>query len=87
MNSLLQICFDKLAHIQEYLPLILKRNKILLGHLQKFDENLDECERWIHDANERLSHESEDFDEHRVRFFFSKKVKKTLYSSQIHLFS
>lgn len=38
MNSLLQICFDKLHHIEEYLPLILKRNKVLLGHLHKFDE-------------------------------------------------
>lgn len=55
MNSLLQICFDKLRHIQEYLPSILRRNQILLGHLQKFDEGLDEYRRWFNEARQTIS--------------------------------
>ncbi|UJR08743.1 hypothetical protein I4U23_013000 [Adineta vaga] len=55
MNSLLQICFDKLRHIQENLPIILKRNKIMLGHLQKFDDGLQKCQQWLNEAKQHIS--------------------------------
>ncbi|CAF1053347.1 unnamed protein product [Adineta ricciae] len=55
MNSLLQICFDKLRHVQEQLPNILKRNKVMLGHLQKFDDGLQKCQQWFNDAKQLFS--------------------------------
>ncbi len=55
MNSLLQICFDKLRHVQEYLPITLKRNKIMLGHLQKFEDGLQKCQQWFHEAKQLMS--------------------------------
>ena len=54
MNSLLQICFDKLHDIQQSLPLILKRNKVLLGHLHKFDEQQEKGQQWLDEARQRL---------------------------------
>jgi hypothetical protein len=48
MNSLLQIRFDKLRHIEENLPLILKRNKVLLGpRHHKFADEQDKCHHWL----------------------------------------
>jgi hypothetical protein len=55
MNSLLQICFDKLRHVQEYLPITLKRNKIMLGHLQKFEDGLQKCQQWFNEAKQLIS--------------------------------
>ena len=72
MNSLLQICFDKLHHIQENLPIVLKRNKILLGYLQKLDDGLPS---WLNDAEQLLGEHSiqvsvlrinESLEQHRV---------------------
>lgn len=94
MNSLLQICFDKLNHVQEYLPMILKRNKILLGHLQKYDDGLAQCEQWISEANERLerySVDTPDLNEHRVSLakreknptFFFRHFEEFLFSTGI----
>jgi hypothetical protein len=45
MSSLLKICFDRLRHFEEYLPITLKRNKIMLGHLQKFEDGLQKCQQ------------------------------------------
>ncbi|CAF3233736.1 unnamed protein product, partial [Rotaria sp. Silwood2] len=77
MNSLLQICFDKLRHVQEYIPITLKRNKIILGHLQKFDDGLQKCQQWFNEANQLISRYSiqvpvkriEDFLEQHRNFF------------------
>ncbi|CAF4193831.1 unnamed protein product, partial [Rotaria magnacalcarata] len=77
MNSLLQICFDKLQHVQEYLPLTLKRNKIMLGHLQKFDDGIQKCQQWFNEAKQLFSRYSiqvpvkhiEDFLEQHRNFF------------------
>ena len=75
MNSLLQICFDKLHHVQECLPIVLKRNKIMLGHLQKFEDGLQKCQQWLNEAKQLISQYSlqvpvkriEDFlEQHRV---------------------
>lgn len=75
LNSLLQICFDKLRHVQEYLPLTLTRNKIMLGHLQKFEDGLQKCQQWCNEAKQVISQYSiqvpvkriDDFiEEHRV---------------------
>lgn len=72
MNSLLQICFDKLHHIQENLPVVLKRNKILLGYLQKLDDGLSS---WLNDAEQLLGEHAiqvsvqrinESLEQHRV---------------------
>ena len=80
MNSLLQICFDKLRHVQEYLPLTLKRNKIMLGHLHKFDDGLQKCQQWLNEAKELISRYSiqvpvkriDDFlEQHRVNIFIN----------------
>ena len=55
MNSLLQICYDKLRHVQENIPITLKRNKIMLGHLQKFEEGLQKCQQWFSEAKQLIS--------------------------------
>jgi hypothetical protein len=55
LSSLLQICFDKLRHVQEYLPITLKRNKIMLGHLQKFEDGLQKCHQWFNEAKQLIS--------------------------------
>lgn len=76
MNSLLQICFDKLRHVQEYLPITLKRNKIILGHLQKFEDGLQKSHQWLSEAKQLISRYSvqvpvkrieECLEQHRVR--------------------
>ena len=78
MNSILQACFDKLRQVQEHLPLTLKRNKTMLGHLQKFEDGLQKCQQWFADAKQMISKYSlqvpvkriEDFlEQHRVRIF------------------
>ena len=75
INSLLQVCFDKLRRVQEYLPLTLKRNKLMLGHLQKYEDGLQKCEQWFNEATQLMSRYSiqvpvkriEDFlEQHRV---------------------
>ena len=75
MNSILQICYDKLRRVQEYLPLTLKRNKTMLGHLQKFEDGLQKCQQWFNEAKQLISRYSiqvpvkriEDFlEQHRV---------------------
>ena len=80
MNSLLQICFDKLRHVQEYLPITLKRNKIMLGHLQKFEDGLQKCQQWFHEAKQSIHRYSvqvpvkriDDFlEQHRVGILIS----------------
>lgn len=77
MNSLLQICFDKLRHVQEYLPITLKRNKIILGHLQKFEDGLQKVHQWLTEAKQLINRYSvqipvkrieETLEQHRVRW-------------------
>ena len=81
MNSLLQICFDKLRHVQEQLPNILKRNKVMLGHLQKFDDGLQKCQQWFNEAKQLFSRYSiqvsvkrieDSLEQHRVGFLYSR---------------
>jgi hypothetical protein len=55
MNTILQQCIEKLRRVQEYLPLILKRNKIMLGHLQKFEDGLQKCQQWFHEAKQLIN--------------------------------
>jgi hypothetical protein len=55
MNTILQQCIEKLRRVQEYLPLILKRNKIMLGHLQKFEDGLQKCQQWFNDAEQLMN--------------------------------
>jgi len=55
MNSNLQQCIEKLRQAQEHLPLILKRNKIMLGHLQKFEDGLQKCQQWFNDAKQLMN--------------------------------
>ena len=78
MNSLLQICFDKLRHVQEYLPVTLKRNIIMLGHLAKFEDGLQKCHQWLSEAKQMIGRYSvqvpvkrieECLEQHRVRIF------------------
>ncbi|CAF1663438.1 unnamed protein product, partial [Adineta ricciae] len=42
-NGHLQTCYDKLQQMQDKLPLILKRNKTMLGYLHKFEDGLPKC--------------------------------------------
>lgn len=83
MNSLLQICFDKLRHVQEHLPLTLKRNKIMLGHLQKFEEGFQKCQQWFNEAKQLMGRYSiqvpvkriDDFlEQHRVCLLLTKAL-------------
>ena len=76
MNSIVQTCVEKLRRVQEYLPLILKRNKIILGHLQKFEDGVQQCQEWFKEAKQLINRYSiqvpvkriEDFlEQHRVR--------------------
>jgi hypothetical protein len=69
MNSLLQICFDKLHHVQEYLPLTLKRNKIMLGYLQKFEDGLQKCQQWFNEATQLINRYSIQVSVKRVEEF------------------
>ena len=75
---------EKLRYVQEFLPLILKRNKNILGYLQKFEDGLQKCQQWFNDAKQLINRYSiqiplkriEDFlEQHRVNirnvFFFS----------------
>lgn len=78
MNSMLQACVDKFHRVKENLPLILKRNKTMLGHLQKFEDGLQKCLQWFNEAKQIISRYSiqvpvkriEDFlEQHRVKSF------------------
>jgi hypothetical protein len=80
MNSLLQICYDKLRHVQENIPITLKRNKIMLGHLQKFEEGLQKCQQWLSEAKQLISRYSiqvpvkrieDSLEQHRVSILSS----------------
>ena len=46
----MKICADKLRLIETKLPLTLKRNQLLLAHLQKLDAGSQKCQRWCSDA-------------------------------------
>jgi len=69
INSLLQTCFDKLHHVQEYLPLTLKRNKIMLGYLQKFEDGLQKCQQWFNEAKQLINRYSIQVSVKRVEEF------------------
>jgi hypothetical protein len=69
MNSLLQICVDKLHTIREMLPIVLKRNQILLGHLQKFDDSFDRCQQWLNNAHEHIAEYSLDVSIERLETY------------------
>jgi hypothetical protein len=69
---------ETLRRVQEQLPLTLKRNKILLGHLQKFEDGLQQCQQWFNEAKQLINRYSiqvpvkriEEFlDQHRVSVF------------------
>ncbi|CAF3725966.1 unnamed protein product [Adineta steineri] len=93
MNSLLQICFDKLQHVKEYLPNILKRNKILLGYLQKFDDGLQKCQQWFIESKQVISKYTlqvpvkriEDFLEQHRNFFADMEYYQSLLDSKAKL--
>ena len=66
--------------MQDKLPLILKRNKTMLGYLHKFEDGLPKCYQWFNDAKQLMSRYSiqvsvkqvEEFlDQHRVRSLYS----------------
>lgn len=54
MKSSLQVCIDHLRRVEEYLPLTLNRNKILLTHLQKFEDGLKKCQAWLNEAKKLI---------------------------------
>ncbi len=78
MNAIVKSCMETLRRVQEQLPLTLKRNKILLGHLQKFEDGLQQCQQWFNEAKQLINRYSiqvpvkriEEFlDQHRVSVF------------------
>ncbi|CAF3804026.1 unnamed protein product [Adineta steineri] len=69
MNSLIQTCYDKLRHIKEYLPLVLKRNKMMYGYLQKFDDDLQKCHQWFNETKQLISRYSIQVSVKRVEEF------------------
>ena len=60
MKSNLKESMDKLRRIQEDLPSTLKRNKNLLGYLQKFEDGLQQYQQWVNEARQLIN-----------RFFYS----------------
>ncbi|CAF4079785.1 unnamed protein product, partial [Rotaria sp. Silwood2] len=93
MNSILQTCFDKLRRVQESLPSTLKRNKIMLGHLQKFEDGLQKCQQWFNEAKQLFSRYSiqvpvkriEDFLEQHRNFFAEIGYYQSLLESKAKL--
>jgi len=71
MDSILKTCIEKLGRVQEYLPLTLKRNKIMLGHLQKFEDGLQKCQQWFNDAKQLISRYSIQVPVKRIEEFLA----------------
>ena len=55
MKSSLDNCSNLFAQVEKNLPLILNRNKNLLGHLQRFDEDVQKCHLWLNEAKQTLN--------------------------------
>lgn len=55
MKSSLDNCSNLFAQVDKNLPLILNRNKTLLGHLQRFDEDVQKCHLWLNEAKQTLN--------------------------------
>jgi hypothetical protein len=79
MNAIIKSCMETLKKVEEQLPIALKRNKMLLGHLQKFEDGLQQYQQWFQEAKQLMSRYSiqvpvkriEEFlDQHRVSFVF-----------------
>ena len=79
MNAIVKSCAETLKRVQDQLPIILKRNKMLLGHLQKFEDGLQQNQQWFQKAKQLMSQYSiqvplkriEEFlDQHRVSLIF-----------------
>lgn len=65
--------------VQQYLPMILDRNKTILSHLQKYEDGLQQCQQWFNEAKQIINRYSiqvpmkkiEEFlEHHRVREIF-----------------
>jgi lantibiotic modifying enzyme len=54
MNAIVKACMETLRRVQEHLPLALKRNKNLLGYLQKFEDGLPQCQQWFNEAKQLI---------------------------------
>lgn len=76
LNDIIKSSMETFNRVQEYLPMILKRNKAMLGHLQKFEEGLQQCQQWFNEARQIINRYSiqlpmkriEEFlEHHRVR--------------------
>lgn len=87
MKSSLQTCFDNLHTIEEFLPLTLNRDKILLTHVQKFDEQYEKCHSWLNDGKQLMNRYSiqvpvrrieEYLEQNRVNLCFSSDVNSKL---------
>lgn len=69
MNAIVQACNEKLRRVQEHLPSTLKRNKTILGHLQKFEDGLQKCQQWFNDAKQLLNRYSIQVPVKRIQEF------------------
>lgn len=85
MNSLLQICSDKLRQVREYLPLTLKRNKAMLGYLQKFEDGLQKCQQWFNEAEQLIQRYSIQVPVKRVEEFLEEHRVSLLMNLFLHI--
>lgn len=77
MKTSLDPCFERLGRIEEFLPLVLARNKNLLSQMQKIDEQIQRCAQWFNECRQLIGRYSiqvplrriEEFlEQNRVRF-------------------
>lgn len=69
LNNIIRSCLETFRRIQQTLPEILKRNKTMLGHLQKFEEGLPQCQQWLNQAKEILNRYSIQLPMKRIEEF------------------
>jgi len=55
LNSICKTCTDKIRKIENDIPLIFKRNKNLLGYLQKIEDSLAQYQQWTNEAKQLMS--------------------------------
>ena len=81
MRSLVQVCADKLRLVETKLPLTLKRNQVLLAHLQKLDAGSQKCQRWFSDAQHILNRYTLQLPVKRMEDYLAKHHVSTFLTS------
>ena len=86
LNNIIRSCLETFRRVQELLPAVLKRNKMMLGHLQKFEEGLTQCQQWFNEARQILNRYSIQIPMKRIEEFLEQhRVKSVFFCADLRV--